>query len=84
MTTHPPAAKPITSLANPIVKDIRGLALAKNRKESGLFLAEGLKLVADAVESGWRIRTLVHAGAVEGLRRETNRPKDDVLALLGN
>lgn len=66
MTTHPPAAKPITSLANPIVKDIRGLALAKNRKESGLFLAEGLKLVADAVESGWRIRTLVHAGAVEG------------------
>ena len=61
-----PAAKPITSLTNPIVKDIRGLALAKNRKESGLFLAEGMKLVADAVEAGWRIRTLVHAGAVTG------------------
>ena len=63
----PPAqgtVKTITSLANPIVKEIRGLALAKNRKESGLFLAEGLKLVANAVEAGWTIRTLVHAGEV--------------------
>ena len=62
----PVPAKQITSLANPIVKDIRGLALAKNRKESGLFIAEGLKLVADAVEAGWTIRTLVHAGNIAG------------------
>ena len=41
----------ITSLANPIVKEISGLALAKNRKASRLFVAEGLKLVADAVEA---------------------------------
>jgi RNA methyltransferase, TrmH family len=61
---EPVPAKQITSLTNPIVKEIRGLALAKNRKESGLFLAEGLKLVADAVEAGWTIRTLVHASAV--------------------
>ena len=58
--------KQITSLANPIVKDIRGLALAKNRKASGQFVAEGLKLVADAVEAGWTIRTLVHAANVAG------------------
>jgi TrmH family RNA methyltransferase len=62
----PGAVKQITSLANPIVKDIRGLALTKNRKASGLFVAEGLKLVADAVEAGWQIRTLVHAGNVAG------------------
>jgi TrmH family RNA methyltransferase len=62
----PGAVKTITSLANPIVKDIRGLALAKNRKESGLFVAEGLKLVADAVEAGWTVRTLVHATNVGG------------------
>jgi TrmH family RNA methyltransferase len=61
---QPVAPKHITSLANPLVKEIRGLALAKNRKESGLFLAEGLKLVADAVEAGWTIRMLVHSGAV--------------------
>ncbi|KAB2875659.1 MAG: hypothetical protein F9K43_02370, partial [Bauldia sp.] len=54
----------ITSLANPIVKEIRGLALSKNRKESRLFVAEGLKLVADAVDAGWTIRRLVHAAKV--------------------
>ena len=32
----------ITSLANPIVKEIRGLALVKNRRASRLFVAEGL------------------------------------------
>jgi RNA methyltransferase, TrmH family len=60
----PGAVKQITSLANPIVKDIRGLALGKNRKASGLFVAEGLKLVADAVEAGWTIRTLIYSGSV--------------------
>ncbi len=60
----PGAVKHITSLANPIVKDIRALALPKNRKASGLFVAEGLKLVADAVEAGWTLRTLVHAARV--------------------
>lgn len=61
---RPKEAKLITSLANPLVKDIRGLALAKNRKATGLFVAEGLKLVADAVESGWAIRTLVHSSRI--------------------
>ena len=67
MRSGPPSPGPvktITSLANPIVKEIRGLALAKNRKATGSFVAEGLKLVADAVEAGWTIRTLVHSGAV--------------------
>ena len=69
MTDHrgpgvPGRVESITSLANPLVKEIRGLALPKNRKASGLFVAEGLKLIADAVEAGWPIRTLVHASAV--------------------
>ncbi|MCP4386221.1 MAG: RNA methyltransferase [Hyphomicrobiales bacterium] len=54
----------ITSLTNPIVKEVRGLALAKNRRASGRFLAEGLKLVTDAVDSGWPVRTLIHTGTV--------------------
>jgi TrmH family RNA methyltransferase len=57
-------AKRITSLTNPLVKEIRGLALAKNRKASSLFVAEGLKLVADALEQNWTIRTLVHSDRV--------------------
>jgi succinate-semialdehyde dehydrogenase/glutarate-semialdehyde dehydrogenase len=34
------------------VKDIRALTQRKRRAETGLFLAEGLKLVADAVDAG--------------------------------
>lgn len=60
----PGAIKHITSLANPIVKDIRALALPKNRKASGEFVAEGLKLVGEAIEAGWTCRTLVYAASV--------------------
>lgn len=60
----PGTVKHITSLANPLVKEIRGLALAKNRKASGLFVAEGLKLVTDAVAAGWAVRMLVYAARV--------------------
>jgi TrmH family RNA methyltransferase len=42
----------ITSLSNPLVKTARGLHLRKDREESGLFLAEGLKIVAEAFELG--------------------------------
>ena len=60
----PGAIKHVTSLTNPIVKDIRALALPKNRKATGLFVAEGLKLVADAIEAGWTVKTLVYAASV--------------------
>lgn len=56
----------VTSLANPEIKQIRALALPKNRKQSGLFIAEGLKLVADAVETGWEIVTLVYGDRAAG------------------
>jgi RNA methyltransferase, TrmH family len=53
--------KEITSLANPIIKDIKTLAQKKGREESGTFMAEGLKLVIDALDLGWSITTLVYA-----------------------
>ena len=59
------ASKVVTSLTNPVVKDLRALHMKKERAESGLFLAEGLKLVTDALEEGWPIRTLVHASRVK-------------------
>ncbi len=56
----------ITSHANPRIKAIRALSLAKHRKETGQFLVEGLKLVTDALSEGWTIRALVHeAAAIE-------------------
>ncbi|MGE7370066.1 TrmH family RNA methyltransferase [Neorhizobium sp. NPDC001467] len=58
--------KEVTSLANPIVKDIKALSDKKTREETGTFMAEGLKLVIDALELGWKIRTLVYAKAAKG------------------
>ena len=59
----PGQVKEVTSLANPLVKDIKALALKKFRDQQGAFLAEGLKLVIDALDLGWSIRTLVFAKA---------------------
>ncbi|MGZ8363298.1 MAG: TrmH family RNA methyltransferase [Caulobacteraceae bacterium] len=50
----------ITSLSNPTVKAVRALHLRKEREESGLFLAEGLKIVIEAVELGHAPRILMH------------------------
>ncbi|MBD8553693.1 RNA methyltransferase [Rhizobium sp. CFBP 8762] len=58
--------KEVTSLANPIIKDIKALSQKKTRDETNTFMAEGLKLVIDALELGWTIRTLVYAKAAKG------------------
>jgi RNA methyltransferase, TrmH family len=58
--------KEITSLANPLVKDIKALALKKFRDEQHAFMAEGLKLVIDALDLNWSIRTLVFAKSAHG------------------
>jgi TrmH family RNA methyltransferase len=59
----PGSFKKITSLANPLVKEIRALQQKKHRDETGLFLAEGQKLVRDAVDGGWRVEMLAYAAA---------------------
>lgn len=57
--------KEVTSLANPIVKDIKALSNKKDRDATRSFMAEGLKLVIDALELGFEIRTLVYAKNVK-------------------
>ncbi|KRD73131.1 MULTISPECIES: RNA methyltransferase [Sinorhizobium/Ensifer group] len=58
--------KEVTSLTNPIIKDIRALAQKKHRDETRSFMAEGLKLVIDALDLGWKIKTLIYAKAAKG------------------
>ncbi|WP_026785111.1 TrmH family RNA methyltransferase [Pleomorphomonas koreensis] len=60
----PGAVRQITSLTNPVVKDIRALAMKKAREETGQFLGEGLKLVTDALEEHWPIAAVAYAPAV--------------------
>jgi RNA methyltransferase, TrmH family len=50
----------VTSLTNPLVKLARSLHQRKAREESGLFLAEGLKIVTEAVDLGFAPRHLLH------------------------
>ena len=59
--------KEITAKDNPVIKLITGLQTsAKTRRESGLFVLEGLRLLSDAAENGVRFEKLiVSASAAE-------------------
>jgi TrmH family RNA methyltransferase len=52
--------KVVTSLSNATVKAVRALHMRKEREDSGLFLAEGLKIVTEAVELGHAPRILLY------------------------
>ena len=60
--TNPPLS--ITSISNPLIKTLRGLDRKKNRSETGLFLAEGTRLVLQGLENGWQADTLVCASTM--------------------
>ncbi len=49
----------ITGFSNPTVKDLRALREKKHRKASGQFLAEGLRLLTDALACGHVPQVLV-------------------------
>ena len=59
----------ITSTANPTIKSIRRLTQKRHRDETDSFLCEGLKLVMDALERGWRVETLIYAKTSRGMDR---------------
>lgn len=64
--------KEVTSLANPIIKDLKALTSKKEREASGAFLAEGLGFVAEALARGWTIRTLAYDRAARDDARLRN------------
>jgi TrmH family RNA methyltransferase len=53
--------QPITNASNPLVKEARALRQKKARAEMGLFLAEGILPVGEAVEAGWDVQTILYA-----------------------
>jgi TrmH family RNA methyltransferase len=58
--TRPPVRE-ITSPANSLIKDIRALHMKKRRDETGLFIAEGARVVMEALDCGVAPRTLIYA-----------------------
>jgi TrmH family RNA methyltransferase len=59
-------SRAVTSLANPTVKAVRALHLRKERDETGLFVAEGLKTVTEGVGTGHAPRILLHGAEAAG------------------
>ncbi|HSG43225.1 MAG TPA: RNA methyltransferase [Anaerolineales bacterium] len=51
----------ITSTGNPLVKQVRALRKKKARRESGLFLVEGIHHVGEVVEAGWDVESVLYA-----------------------
>ena len=51
----------ISSLSNPLVKNVRALRHVKARVRTGTFLVEGLHHIGSALEAGWRLETLFYA-----------------------
>lgn len=60
------AVKFISSPSNPIIKDLKALELRKRRKETGLFLVEGLRSVIEGVELGATLKYIAfHAESAQ-------------------
>lgn len=76
MTREP---KTITSLTNDRVKAIRALEMRKERKETGLFVAEGTSILVTAREAGFIPETLVYRAGVP----ESDTARDLVRWALG-
>lgn len=55
----------ITSPANPVFKSLKSLADKKGRREHGLFLAEGLRVCTEALQTGRIPRYLIFAADAE-------------------
>ncbi len=51
----------ITSAANPTIRQIRALRQRKEREQTGLFFAEGVRLVGEAVQLGYELEALLVA-----------------------
>jgi TrmH family RNA methyltransferase len=51
----------ITSSSNPTVKQIRKLRERKERQQTGLFYAEGLRIIIEAFQSGSKIERLIYS-----------------------
>ncbi len=54
-------AREITAFSNPLIKRVRSLREKRHRREEGMFLAEGLRILTEADEAGHLPRYLFHS-----------------------
>lgn len=84
-------AREITGFSNPLVKQVRGLREKKHRRASGMFLAEGLRILTEALDAGiapemlWRTpdsATHPLVQKLEAVATETFETSADILSKL--
>ena len=63
-----PNTEPITSAANAEVKRLRSLHERKFRRQTGWFIAEGVRVCGEAVELGWPMERLAYLAGRENDR----------------
>lgn len=68
----------ILSVQNRLVKQIAALKQKKNREETGRFMVEGVRLLEEALESGWKINTGIFT---ENVLNSNTRARDIYLRL---
>jgi TrmH family RNA methyltransferase len=61
-----PNERQVTSTANADVKAMRALEMRKERKATGLFLAEGLRHVLEGIDNGWELTKIAYGEKVAG------------------
>ena len=74
----------ITAFSNPLVKQVRGLRDKKNRRAEGRFLAEGLRILTEALDAGFLPEILFYSAAaphplLQRLIRETEAAGGDAI-----
>lgn len=53
LSEHGPLPRQITAYSNTLVKRVRSLREKRHRREEGLFLAEGLRILTEAADAGF-------------------------------
>ena len=48
-------------MGNPLIKQVRALRQKKARRESGLFLVEGIHHVGEVIDAGWDVESVLYA-----------------------
>lgn len=61
MTRH---LETISSASNPLIKSLKSLERKKGRAETGLFLAEGARLIGQGLANSWKADSLVVAASM--------------------
>lgn len=54
----------ITSIKNPLIKEIKSLYKKKERKKSGLFIIEGIKIIEEVIDRDYSFKNIIYTDSL--------------------